>query len=175
MSEQSDPSERSFEVLIDGWRETIAIRISEGRPQVRLCNEPVNLDVVRISENVYSLILDGRSHHVVVTAGNNSLWVIVNGARFFQAVILDPKELRNQGPGLKTSDGPSAVLAPMPGKIVRLLVAVGESVQEGQGVVVIEAMKMQNELRALKAGIIERISVVENQTVNAGDSLVVVR
>src|SRR4029077_808072 len=125
------------------------------RPKVRFCHEPVNLDAIRISENVYSLILDGRSYHVVVTTGNNSLSAVVDGTGFFQVAVLDPKKLRSQGSGFKTSDGLSAVLAPMPGKIVRLLVTVGESVQEGQGVVVIEAMKMQNELRALKAGTIE--------------------
>ena len=63
----------------------------------------------------------------------------------------------------------------MAGKVVRLLVGLGDSVKEGQGVVVVEAMKMQNELKATKAGKVERVNVVENQTVNAGDSLLVVQ
>ena len=67
------------------------------------------------------------------------------------------------------------VAAPMPGKIVKLLVREGETVSEGQGVIVIEAMKMQNELKAPRAGTVEEIRVTENQAVNAGESLLVVR
>jgi biotin carboxyl carrier protein len=63
----------------------------------------------------------------------------------------------------------------MPGKVVKLLVQVGTAVQEGQGVVVVEAMKMQNELKAPKSGVVEKILVEENQPVNAGESLLIVK
>ena len=69
---------------------------------------------------------------------------------------------------------PPAVLAPMPGKIVRVLVKTGDSVQAGQGLLVVEAMKMQNEIRAPKSGTIDRLAVVEGQTVNAGEVVAVV-
>jgi len=62
----------------------------------------------------------------------------------------------------------------MPGKLVRLIVAEGDSVKEGQGVAVVEAMKMQNELTAPKSGTVERVSVVEGQAVNAGESLLTI-
>jgi biotin carboxyl carrier protein len=65
-------------------------------------------------------------------------------------------------------------LAPMPGKIVRVLVSAGDSVRTGQGLLVVEAMKMQNEIRAPKSGTIDRVAVVEGQTVNAGEVVAIV-
>src|SRR5947209_17816953 len=70
--------------------------------------------------------------------------------------------------------GPKKVTAPMPGKVVRLLVSEGDTVEAGAGVVVIEAMKMQNELKSPKAGKVQRVAVAEGATVNPGDTLVVV-
>lgn len=164
----------SLEVLIDGHQETITVQPWQNRLQVFLRNQSVDVDVAKISENVYSLIFNGHSHHAVISVVDEALEIVVDGIRF-QATILDPKRLHADASSSANLTGPSPVLAPMPGKIVRVLVAAGDSVKEGQGVVVIEAMKMQNELKAKKAGIVEEVNVVENQTVNAGDSLLVVQ
>jgi biotin carboxyl carrier protein len=163
----------SLEVLIDGHRETITVQPWKNCFQVFLRDRSVDVDVAKISENVYSLIFNGRSHHAVISVVDEVLEIVVDGI-CFQAAILDPKRLQNDASGIANLTGPSPVLAPMPGKVVKLLVAVGDSVKEGQGVVVIEAMKMQNELKAPKAGKIERVNVVQSQIVNAGDSLLVV-
>jgi biotin carboxyl carrier protein len=68
-------------------------------------------------------------------------------------------------------EGRQEILAPMPGKVIRVLAAVGDAVEAGQGLLVVEAMKMQNEIRSPKSGKVERLLVKEGQNVNAGEVL----
>jgi biotin carboxyl carrier protein len=164
----------SLEVLLDGHLERISIQPSRGGLQAFLHDQWVDIDVAKVSENVYSVIFNGQSHHAVIRDVDQRLEIIVDGISL-QASVIDPKELHSYPSSSVNRTGPSRVLAPMPGKIVRVLVVAGDLVREGQGVAVIEAMKMQNELKATKAGIVEEVNVVENQTVNAGESLIVVR
>jgi pyruvate carboxylase subunit B len=70
------------------------------------------------------------------------------------------------------AEGRQQVVAPMPGKVVRVLVSAGEQVEAGQGLLVVEAMKMQNEIRSPKSGTVEKVVASEGQAVNAGDVLV---
>ncbi len=86
----------------------------------------------------------------------------------------DPRSLQGRRGAGAGAEGPRPVKAPMPGRVVRLLVGVGDEVEEGQGVVVIEAMKMQNELKSPKAGRVVRVGVAVGDTVGSGDVLVVV-
>jgi biotin carboxyl carrier protein len=99
--------------------------------------------------------------------------VIVNGKRMPFA-IHDPRSLRTRSGAGVGADGPRAVKAPMPGRVVRVLVAVGDEVAAQQGLVVIEAMKMQNELKSPKMGRVARVSAQVGETVQSGDVLVVV-
>jgi biotin carboxyl carrier protein len=89
----------------------------------------------------------------------------------YEVEIVDPKRLR----GLQSSGGHdhrlAQIIAPMPGKVVRLLVEVGAHVEAGAGIVVVEAMKMQNEMKSPKAGVVISLSVIAGATVNAGDVL----
>jgi biotin carboxyl carrier protein len=98
---------------------------------------------------------------------------ILNGQRIPFAVD-DPRSLRARRGAGAGADGPRAVKAPMPGRVIRVLVAVGDEVAAHQGLVVIEAMKMQNELKSPKAGRIARVAAQEGETVQSGDVLVVV-
>jgi biotin carboxyl carrier protein len=99
--------------------------------------------------------------------------VVINGHRYgFE--VEDPRSLQGRRGVGGTAQGPRPVKAPMPGRVVRLLVEVGDEVVEGQGVVVIEAMKMQNELKASKAGRVARVGVLVGDTVGSGDVLVVI-
>jgi biotin carboxyl carrier protein len=140
----------TFEILIGDKRQTITVHRSENHAQVLLRGQLLEVDVAEIAQNTFSLIFQGQSYDVTVDRTEDSFHV------------LDTTE-------------PLAVIAPMPGKVVKLLVSEGAAVKEGQGVAVVEAMKMQNELKAPKTGRVEKINVAENQTVNAGDSLVVVQ
>ena len=125
---------------------------------------------VRLLEpGVMSLLVEGRQYRCVLDGDG-----VVIGGRRVEFAVQDPRSLQGRACAAAGAEGPRPVKAPMPGRVVRLLAAVGDDVVEGQGVVVIEAMKMQNELKSPKAGRVVRISATVGDTVGSGDVLVVV-
>jgi biotin carboxyl carrier protein len=88
--------------------------------------------------------------------------------------LRDPRSLRSRQKAAGNEKGPRQIVAPMPGRIVRMLVAENSSVEAGQGIVIVEAMKMQNEIKSPKKGVIKRISAIPGAAVNPGDILAVV-
>jgi biotin carboxyl carrier protein len=140
---------------------------------VHLPHRELRVDAVALSEGTYSLLIDGSSFDVTIHRSLSHYQVTVNGVAF-EVALRDPKQLRHQTGAGEDLDGPASVTAPMPGKLVRLIVAEGDFVKEGQGLAVVEAMKMQNELKAPKCGTVERLCVVEGQAVNAGEVLLTI-
>ena len=139
----------------------------------------VAVDVRLLEPGVMSLLITlpetgdreaaGRQYRCVLD-GNG---VVIDGRRYgFE--VEDPRSLQGRRGAGAGTEGPRPVKAPMPGRVVRLLVEAGESVEEGQGVVVIEAMKMQNELKSPKAGRVVRVGAAVGDTVGSGEVLVVV-
>jgi len=116
-----------------------------------------------------SVLLNGRSYRVSKGAGTE-IWV--NGRRLSMDVF-DPRDLR-PGQGATANRGRQEIAASMPGKVIRVLVAPGDTVEEGQGLVVVEAMKMQNEMKSPKSGRVAEIRARPDATVVAGEVLVVV-
>ena len=96
------------------------------------------------------------------------------GTNHYAVTLTDPKRLRGAAAASAHGDGTARIVAPMPGKVVRVLVAKGESVETGAGIVVVEAMKMQNEMKAPKAGTVTTLNVEVGTTVNGGDVLAVI-
>lgn len=133
----------------------------------------MNIDAMEIAPNIYSILLNGRAFEAVVVPAAEGVLVRC-GAYEFQAVVSDPRAWRGGRGALFGAEGKQQVIAPMPGKIVRILVSAGQMVEADQGLLVVEAMKMQNEIRAPKAGKIERIFVREDQAVAAGEALVTI-
>lgn len=122
-----------------------------------------------LQPGVMSLVIEGRQYRCVLDGDG----VLVDGKRFgFE--INDPRSLQGRRSAGGGAAGPRAVKAPMPGRVVRVLAAAGDEVAEQQGVVVIEAMKMQNELKSPKAGRVVRVAVAVGDAVGAGDVLAVV-
>jgi len=119
---------------------------------------------------VYSILLDGRSYDAHIEETPAGLVVVIDGHRF-EIQVLDPRRWKRKS-AHGVGEGPQAVAAPMPGKVVRVLVAAGHAVEPGQGLVVVEAMKMQNELRASRAGRVLSVSASEGAKVAAGEILV---
>jgi biotin carboxyl carrier protein len=116
-----------------------------------------------------SVLLNGRSYRVSKGAGKE-IWV--NG-RLFTMEVFDPRDLR-PGQGASVNHGRQEITASMPGKVIRVLVTAGDAVEEGQGLVVVEAMKMQNEMKSPKAGRVAEVRARPDATVGAGEILVVV-
>jgi len=92
----------------------------------------------------------------------------------FEVELRDPRSLRARRDGTRDASGPQKLVCPMPGKIVRLLVTEKSEVEAGQGIVVVEAMKMQNEIKSPKKGVVQKILVAQGASVNAGDVLAIV-
>ena len=130
-------------------------------------------DAVKTSAGAYSILLGGRSLEVTVEETAEGLLVHAAG-REFQVKIADPRSWRGRRGGSIELEGRQHATAPMPGKIVSVLVVPGQKVEAGQGLLVIEAMKMQNEIRSPKSGIVERLLAMEGQTVSAGEILAIV-
>jgi biotin carboxyl carrier protein len=127
-------------------------------------------------EGVYLLLTGGRVYHCRVErahAARESIEVTV-GNNSYAVNLSDPKRLSSTALAGTHADGTAQIVAPMPGKVVRLLVEEGAEVEAGDGVVVVEAMKMQNELKSPKAGKVISIKTNAGATVNAGEVLAVV-
>jgi biotin carboxyl carrier protein len=124
--------------------------------------EPSDSDIVEAEPGVYSVIAGAASWEVRVD-GNE----ITAGGHRFVFEIDDPRQWKRSGHAAQTQ-GRASINAAMPGKVVRVLVAVGDDVVAGQGILVVEAMKMQNELKAPRDGRVMAIEVKENDSVNAG-------
>jgi biotin carboxyl carrier protein len=168
------PAKSKFEISIhNGWA-PVCVEYSEDKITVALPEGRLTVDVVEFAAGSYSLLIESRSYEATVTIADGRYWVCISG-KAFEILLRDPKRFQNRM-GLNADHSrPVPVSAPMPGKIVQLLVQEGEVVVEGQGVAVVEAMKMQNELRAPRSGRVEGIRVAENQAVNAGECLLVIQ
>jgi biotin carboxyl carrier protein len=121
--------------------------------------------VRQVSPGVYSVILDGRSYEAIVDGNSVSV-----GGRAFEVEMADPRRWsreRNHAPAA----GRQNVTSAMPGKVIRVLIAAGDDVEAGQGLIVVEAMKMQNELKASRAGRVQTVTAAAGRTVHAGEIL----
>jgi biotin carboxyl carrier protein len=129
--------------------------------------------LVEVEPGVYSILIDGASHEVRIEATRVDAGQVTVGNRRFDYQIDDPRQWKRSD-SAAGSQGRAAILAPMPGKVVRILVAVGDEVDAGRGIIVVEAMKMQNEMKAPRAGRVAAIQVKENDSVVAGAVLAII-
>jgi biotin carboxyl carrier protein len=120
-------------------------------------------------DDTWSILIDGRSYAVAILGAGE---VSVNG-RVFQIDVFDPRELRGRRSAADSS-GPQSIAAPMPGRVIRVLVEPGQEVVADEGLIVVEAMKMQNEMKAPRAGRVAAVKTVAGATVSAGDVLLVI-
>ena len=141
---------------------------------VTLDGRAVAVDAVEIAPNTLSILLEGQSFEINVAPSPDGKLKLQNGTQEFIAEVIDPRAWSGRRHGSVEAEGRQQIVAPMPGKVVRLLVKAGEHVEAGQGLLVVEAMKMQNEIRSPKSGTVERILAREGQPVNAGEVLCVV-
>jgi biotin carboxyl carrier protein len=164
-----------YEIAINGSRRSVEFAPPmDGASRVTFTVDGrlVEADAIRISRGAYSILIGGRSLEVTAQETANELLLRASG-REFHMEIFDPRSWRRgRGAGIEL-EGRQQLVAPMPGKVVRVLVAAGQRVSAGQGLLVIEAMKMQNEIRSPKSGTVENLAR-EGQTVNVGEILAIV-
>ncbi len=145
---------------------------ADGRWLCRLDGRELEVDAVLARPDVLSLRIGNLAYEIKSerVASDLHLWV---GSTRFAAEVRDPRSLRSRSRAGE-DHGPRKIVAPMPGKVVRLLVRDGDAVEAGAGIVVVEAMKMQNEIKSPKKGTVEKILVTAGAAVNAGDVLAII-
>ncbi len=123
--------------------------------------------------NLYSLLVDGASHTILAERGDSGVWNLQLRGRPYRAEVVDDrtKVMRDLSSAGSVAKGPAPVRAPMPGLVVKVEVDEGKCVEAGDGLLVVEAMKMENELTAAVAGRVGTIHVVAGQTVEKGEVL----
>jgi biotin carboxyl carrier protein len=145
--------------------------------RVRLGEEEWDADVCRTADGAWSVLLGDRSFDLYVegpsgnAASAEGAVRVVAGGRLHAVRLMDPRRHTPAKAAALEHDGWAEIRAPMPGKVVAVLADVGETVEAGQGVVVVEAMKMENEFTAPKAGKVAEIPVSPGQAVEAGEIL----
>jgi biotin carboxyl carrier protein len=162
-----------YEITVDGKPHRLELEKSDGRWECRLDGREIEIDAVVTRRDVLSLLVDGHSYEIKreQTAADLHMWV---GSTRFAVELRDPRSLRSRRAGGGDEKGPKKLVAPMPGRIVRVLVEEKSEVEAGQGIVVVEAMKMQNEIKSPKKGTVQKIAAVPGAAVNAGDVLAIV-
>jgi biotin carboxyl carrier protein len=159
-----------FTIELNGKSRAVELTRGEKGFSCSIDGKSVEADIAEVSSGRYSILIGGRSLEVRITPAQDALSATVGGHEY-SLKVRDPREWRRKHHGAAASEGRQQIVAPMPGKVIRILAKAGEKIEAGQGVVVVEAMKMQNEVRAPKAGQVEKIFVAEGQSVNAGDAL----
>ena len=169
-----------LEVEVEGRLRTIEVEPGDlpGRYRVTVDSEPLEIEAQLLRPGVLSLVAAGRSYRVVreddASASNGSEVAVLFGGRRYPYRVEDSRSLKARRAHSGGHDGPKAIKASMPGRVIRVLAGRGEEVEIHQGVVVIEAMKMQNELKAPKAGQVVEMRVAPGDTVSAGEVLAVI-
>jgi biotin carboxyl carrier protein len=162
----------TYDINIDGKDYRLELNRSDGCWECRLDGQAIEVDAVLARRDVLSVIIGGKAYEVKRerTPTDMHLWV---GSARYAVQVRDPRSLRSRA-GTDDGKGPRKLVAPMPGKVVRVLVSESAEVEAGQGVVVVEAMKMQNEIKSPKKGVVRKLVAAEGAAVNAGDVLAVV-
>ena len=159
-------------LTIDGVPGQIEILSPAPACRFRLDGDEREAGVETPEPGVYSVVMNGRVYDARIeeNAENaGSVAVVIDGFRFL-IDVRDPRRLERLS-GKPGREGVETITAPMPGKVVRVLVAPGDKVEAGQGLVVVEAMKMQNEMKASHAGRVATVPAREGATVAAGEIL----
>jgi biotin carboxyl carrier protein len=160
-----------YEVLLAGKTTVVELVRQDGAWKITLDGNPLDADAAEVAPNTFSVLLNGESHQIRIAPRPDGTLTLHTGLAEYHAEVTDPRIWRGRRHGALEAEGRQHIVAPMPGKVIRLLVKQGEVVKAGQGLLVVEAMKMQNEIRSPKSGKIEKLFAIEGQAVNAGEVL----
>jgi biotin carboxyl carrier protein len=159
-----------FDATVDGLTMRVEVRGGDGKYRVTVDGRPRDIDARETGRHFLSLLVDGRSREAGIEKAPGGYTVVLED----DVVQVDLQDAsRSASAPVRKVSGPARVTAPMPGRIVRVLVVPGEDVVAGQGLIVVEAMKMENELKAPRAGRVQGVPAREGQPVDTGALLVV--
>ena len=160
---------------VDGEEFSLELRSENGATEYALTgavSRSGQASIAPTMPGVYSVLLGNKSFTVALARRGSEVEVWVDGRKHTIA-IRDPRD-RGGKAGRVSAAGPVEIRAQMPGKVIEVLVELGARVQTGQGVIIVEAMKMQNEMKSPKDGVVSNIHVTQGGTVAAGETLMVI-
>lgn len=164
----------TYEVLIDGTAHRVELEAQGDLWRCRIDGQEITVDAVFTARDVMSLLVENSAQEVKREYSLLGDTHILIGSERFAAEVRDPRSYRSRRAAAGVGEGPQKITAPMPGKVVRLLIAEGAEVEAGQGLLVVEAMKMQNEIKSPKKGVVRRLVAAAGTNVNPGDTLAIV-
>lgn len=165
-----------LKALIGDREEDLLLKLEDGQISAEIGGRVYTLQARELHADSYLFFLGSNVHECRATerAGSKDTFDVTIHGHSHEVTIVDPKRLRSGQNSDRHHHGVAEILAPMPGKVVRVQMEAGASVEKGEGVVVVEAMKMQNEMKSPRAGVVVSINVKPGDTVNAGDVLAVI-
>jgi biotin carboxyl carrier protein len=171
-----------YEIEVDGRVRRLVVTREQDRFNIAIDGRNLTVNAVRVGANALSLLIveneagSTSSHEITLATDPVTGQIHVNLGRVVVPVVFNGRRRsgRKEEGGPTGASGPQRVVAPMPGKVVRVLVKVGDAVRARQPIAVIEAMKMENELRAGRDGVIAELPVGAGQSVDAGALVAVI-
>ena len=165
-----------YELLYNGDTKTVKIdaaaqgNIDGNGLKAVLADKEISLDVVRLSDNSFSLLINGQSKTVYVAESDNELFVQLEGRIIrFEKAIDDQKKFSQDQSGFGAKD---KIVTPMPGKVIKILVAEGDKVDEGQPLVIVESMKMENEIKSPAKATVKSVHFQPGDLVNPDQPII---
>jgi biotin carboxyl carrier protein len=158
--------------VIDGRQQEIDLEPTEGGYMVTVDGKTHEVDCANLEASFYSLIIEGKSYKISVRESGPDEYAVRHGGHLRTVHIVDPMAAIAGAHLVQT--GTITVKAVMPGRVVKVLVEEGDEVDEAQGLIVLEAMKMENEVGAPRRGKVQSLFVQPGQTLEAGDKIVVI-
>ena len=163
-----------YEVDVNGRAVQVDVHRADGHFVVTVDGREWTVDAARVDAHMLSLLIGSSSQEVTIAADKTSGQLAVGIKAVPLAVTVNGRGRWVRKDDGRAGNGPQRLVAPMPGKVVRVLAKPGTAVQPRQPLVVVEAMKMENELRATRSGVVAEVLVHEGQSVDAGTLLLVV-
>jgi len=160
-----------LQFTIDQKIHKVEIDLRDGKYLVKLGDRQHQVDSQQISENCISLLVDGKAYTVFITEDKTKRYISVQGEQFCIEETKSESETRSVAEAA-TLQGIPTISSPMPGKVVKILVREKDKVRKGQGLVIVEAMKMENEIRSPSAGIVRKINFKEGNLVDTADPII---
>lgn len=169
-------SEMKLQAQVGETLHNIEIKRDRDKVFAKVDDREYELEASEPEANVFLLKRAGKIYefYVAPAAQPGSPQIISSRKNDLEVTLIDPKRLRGSAGAGGSADGLAEIKTMMPGKVVRLIASVGDAVEKGDAVLVVEAMKMQNDLKAPKDGVVKEIKVAEGSTVSAGDVLAVI-
>jgi biotin carboxyl carrier protein len=164
----------TYDVIVDGKTHQVELTRGEKLWSCKVDGQPMEVDAALTARDVLSVLVEDKAYEIKRERSlQGELHMVVGSARY-AVDVQDPRSLRTRRAVAGAEAGPQKLKALMPGKVVRILVCEKDEVKAGQGILVMEAMKMQNEMKSPKDGKVQKVLAAEGSTVNAGDTLAII-